>query len=203
MHDPTLSGFNEADIDPQDLLRLHASFEFHGLDPGLTAVLHGLQQQQLDCSSLPRRIHKLDLSIRPRRSRLGKLLAALHLSKDYALPIPPFRLQIRRADSLAQSLPVYRRRLFTDEIPRSAAKSLFRQLHERFGDTSDELAVLALYRNIPPDCAGSISIDENLQQASFIPAGQTSGRRRVAQGHYLVVLRDASGKLRRVLFRLE
>lgn len=203
MNEETLSGLDVSAIDNKDLAVLHDAFVIRSLDISIHLSVHAVDPAQLDGSATAPAIRTIDLHIRPRRSPGQALLAVLGKTQMHKLRIPGMTLRIRRTLELVNLLPVLRRRLFSDEISQKAAESLFSQIYEKYADEASALEVVALFRNVPPECAGSIALTANLQQASFLPDSRLKPPYKYSYGYYLSVLRDASGKLRRLLLRLE
>jgi hypothetical protein len=203
MKEETLSGLDESSIESADLTALQAAFAMRSLDPSIRAAMHRLDPALLDGAAPALQIRSVDLSIRPRRSAGQTLLAVLGKTTMHRLKVPVSRPGFRHHLPAACLLPVLRRRMFTDEISKEAAASLFSQIYEKYEELAGTLDVLALFRNVPPECAGSIVLDEKLQQLSFLPDSGGKNSQKYTYGYYLAVLRDASGKLRRLLLRLE
>ena len=200
MPDPSISGLDTGGIDARDIQHLHDCFRFSKLSAAVHASCR-LMPATLFRSAAASRFQKVQLEISsPSSARRG--LARLLGSKPFtSLQMPAARISVRKSLETALQLPVPRSRMFADELPRSSQETLFRCIYEKFGEEGHELDVIALYRHIPPECAGSISIESELRRAWFTPG--SAAKRRYSAGYYLVILRGKSGKLRRVLFRLD
>lgn len=194
----SISGLDTSDIDAADLLYLHESFQFvtHRilLQAGTAALDLQLGQVQA-----PRTVRSIDVRIGPPARRTG-LLGLVRRDPNVSIPIPAAKLSVRRDLDSAMEQPVSRRRQFADELGREQAEELYSQLYDHSRGFGEELEVLGLYADIPPECAGSIRLEENLSKAWFTPGSSGSGR--LSRGYHLTVLRTESGKLRRLLLRL-
>jgi hypothetical protein len=101
----------------------------------------------------------------------------------------------------ALNMQIRRRRVQAGELSEEQLKAVNAAVVRKYGSTARSLTLLGVFREVPPEAAHSIRLDDGLRFCQFnLPEGCKPDRLR--KGYSLIVVQGESGKTYPLLARL-
>ena len=191
------SGLDERQIAAEDIVALQALFvpiqaKLDLASPTCCLDFDGLGLDQ------PIEICEIALGVPEPRPLKIKVEPLPKLRQPKRLALTPPRLRIRRNLALALQQPIRRKKLRLGMLTADQQENMSRELFKKFGPAAKTLYLVAAFAQIPPESAKSISLDQHLRYATFIPAANKKNR----PGYFLLILEGQNNKTEKVLVRL-
>ena len=181
----TASGLREGEIDPGDLAALREACVLN--TPGFSLPTPEVHSAELEIGA-PQPL-KLKIAPLPRRAKINRV------------NLDPPRPRINRGLPLAMEQPITRHRMLIGDLSEGQCKSLFKKIYDRYGPLAEELHVMAVFAQVPPEAARTIELAPDLRTLRFTIPPDVSPRT-IKEGFHLAVLEGAGGQTRNLLVRL-
>lgn len=197
----TASGLDETELDPRDMDELRGQFRFtraeHESSAGVATLAGWELPPALDKSQLA--ITALAIpSVRAERMRMAPLPGKVRTA---TVRIDQPRVRMQRDLALALAMPIRRPRVAAGELTRAEQDAVNSAVVKKYGSAARNLTLAGVFREVPPEAAKSVRLDEALRFCQFtLPPGTNVAR--LQSGYALVIATGDSGKTYPALARL-
>lgn len=198
----TASGLDESQIDAADLELLHGALRLKAATPDMVCDVYRHSAGFIEPGLLKEQVHGIEPGLEVPASHKLHIVELPHVVKTHKLRLPQAKPRLHKDLPLAWGQPIRRQRIYPGDLPREVGKALYEAMFRKYGEKAKAMDVAAVFAHIPPECAQSIKLEADLGGARFTLPDSLS-LRKARSGYYLVVIEQAGGKTRNVLFRLE
>jgi hypothetical protein len=197
----TASGLREQELNQADIEQLRAQFRFSALPSSIDCSVQTLTDWPLAPGLEAGLLQRVPLDIPPVRSRPLKLAPLPGRVKVQHLRPDPVRLRVQRDLPRALGQPIRRTRVLPGDLAVAEQAAVNRAFVAKYGSGAARLHLQAVFREVPPEAAKSVRLDEALRFCQFeLPAGVPVHK--LHSGHALAVAIGDSGKTYPLLVRL-
>lgn len=195
------SGLDEGQLDQADLAALQELFRFRQLDPALSCIIYPLADWQIPEGLSAAALKRVELNLPAVAAQGLRMVPLPGKARNFSLLIQPLRPRLHKDLPLAWAQPVRRTRVLPAALRPAERESINRAMVAKYGADTRFLTLQAVFREVPPECAKTVRLDEALRFCQFsLPAGSQAAKLR--QGYALAIATGESGKTYPALARL-